>query len=101
MSIQIGNYTAEGPFGNVNGLAARSGVYVILGRSSQSSRWSVVDIGESGDLRSRVGNHDRSPDWQRQGHVELAVAAIYADEANRLVIERQLRAEFNPPCGHH
>ena len=101
MSIQIGSYSAEGPFGNVNGLAARSGVYVILGRTSQNLPWNVVDVGESGDLRTRVGNHDRRPHWQQQGHGELAVAAIYADERNRMLIERQLRAQFNPPCGHH
>lgn len=99
MSIQIGSYHAEGPFGNVNGLAARSGVYIVLGRASAQSRWQLVDIGESGDIHTRVNNHDRAPDWQRQGHLELAVAAIYADERNRMLIERQLRVQFNPPCG--
>jgi len=99
MSIQIGNYHAEGPFGNAKGLAARSGVYVILGRTSAQAQWIVVDVGESGDVQNRVGTHDRMPEWQRQGHMELAVAAIYADERNRTLIERQLRAQLNPPCG--
>lgn len=98
MSIQIGNYHAEGPFGNVSGLLARSGVYVILGRSAQSN-WIVVDIGESGNVNERVGCHDRAPTWGRQGHTQLAVAAIYADERNRMLIERELRLQFNPPCG--
>jgi hypothetical protein len=99
MSIQVGSYHAEGPFGNVNGLNARSGVYVILGRSSVSASWNVVDVGESGNLQERVANHDRAPSWRGQGHVELAVAAIYADERNRMLIERQLRVQFDPPCG--
>jgi hypothetical protein len=99
MSIQIGNYHAEGPFGNVSSLFARSGVYVILGRLSAASPWCVVDIGESGDVCDRVSCHDRAPDWRRQGHAELAVAVIYADERNRMLIERQLRVLFNPPCG--
>lgn len=99
MSIQIGNYHAEGPFGNVEGLLARSGVYVILGRSAQTSPWNVVDIGEAGDIQNRVKCHDRAPDWVRQGHGQLAVAAIYVDERNRMLIERQLRTQFNPPCG--
>jgi len=99
MPIRIGSYHAEGPFGNVNGLSARSGVYVILGRTSAQSQWQVVDIGESGDVQTRVSNHDRASDWQRQGYLELAVAAIYADERNRTLIERQLRVQFNPPCG--
>jgi hypothetical protein len=99
MSIQIGYYHAEGPFGNVNGLAARSGVYIILGRRPAQSDWIVVDVGESGNVRDRVSNHDRTPQWQRQGHLELAVAAIYADERNRMLIQDQLRVQFNPPCG--
>lgn len=99
MSIQIGNYHAEGPFSNVSGLAARSGVYIVLGRTLAQSSWQIVDIGESGDIQTRVGNHDRASDWKRQGHLELAVAAIYADERNRMLIERQLRVQFNPPCG--
>ena len=99
MSIQVGSYHAEGPFGNVNGLKARSGVYVILGRPGVSASWIVVDVGESGNVQERVENHDRAPCWRGQGHAELAVAAIYADERNRILIERQLRVQFNPPCG--
>lgn len=99
MSINIGNYHAEGPFGNDNNLQARSGVYVILGRRAVTANWSVVDVGESENVRERVSNHDRAPCWRGQGHAELNVAAIYADEKNRMIIERQLRAQFKPPCG--
>ena len=99
MSITIGSYHADGPFGNENYLQARSGVYVILGRSSTASTWNVVDVGESQNIRERVSNHDRAPCWRGQGHAELSVAAIYADAHNRVLIERQLRAQFNPPCG--
>lgn len=99
MSIQVGNYHAEGPFGNEAALQARSGVYVILGRANQSQNWNVVDVGESQDVRERVTNHDRAPCWRGQGHAQLAVAAIYADARKRMVIERELRAKFNPPCG--
>lgn len=99
MSIQVGNYHAEGPFGNAQQLLARSGVYVILGRAVQTATWQVVDVGESGNVQNRVANHDRAPHWGRQGHAELAVAAIYCDEPNRMVIERQLRGQYNPPCG--
>jgi hypothetical protein len=67
MSIQVGNYNAEGPFGNTNGLAARSGVYVILGRSSQASNWIVVDVGESGNVQDRVENYDRKLCWSGRG----------------------------------
>lgn len=99
MSINIGNYHAEGPFGNDNYLQPRSGVYVILGRRHVSANWNVVDVGESENIRERVSNHDRAPCWRGQGHTELGVAAIYADAQSRKVIERQLRAQYSPPCG--
>lgn len=99
MSIPVGNYHAEGPFGNVSGLLARSGVYVILGRQSQASNWNVVDVGESENIHERVAKHDRTPCWRGQGHAELAVAAIYSDERNRMLIEHELRGQYNPPCG--
>ena len=96
MSIQIGNYHAEGPFSNVWDLLARSGVYVFLGRSGQVPEWSV---GEAGDIQNRVACHDRAPCWRGRGHSELTVAAIYADERNRMLIERELQVLYNPPCG--
>lgn len=99
MSIQIGNYHAEGPFGNEASLLMRSGVYIILGRSGAVASWSVVDVGESENIQNRVANHDRAPCWRGQGHAQLAVAAIYADERNRMLIERELRIQYSPPCG--
>jgi hypothetical protein len=99
MSIQVGNYHAEGPFGNAGSLASRSGVYVILGRASPAVPWTVVDVGESSDICARVGCHDRAPDWGRQGHAQMAVAAIYCDEPTRMRVERELRQQFRPACG--
>ncbi|MEO1328744.1 MAG: hypothetical protein AAFW46_03705 [Pseudomonadota bacterium] len=99
MSIQIGGYNADGPFGNVSSLQARSGVYVILGKPQATANWNVVDVGESGDVKDRVAKHDREPCWRGLGHSELAVAAIYADQRNRMLIERELRTKYNPPCG--
>jgi len=99
MSINIANYHAEGPFGNDNYLQPGSGVYVILGRRNITASWTVVDIGESENIRERVANHNRALCWRGQGHSELSVAAIYADERNRTIIERQLRSQYNPPCG--
>lgn len=99
MSIQVGSYHAEGPFRNVASLLARSGVYVILGRPAVTLPWQVVDVGEAGNIHERVSCHDRAPCWRGQGHAELAVAAIYSDEHSRMLIERQLRQQYNPPCG--
>lgn len=98
MSIQIGKYNFDGPHGNTNWLHPQSGVYVIFSKSGGNS-WSVVDIGESQSVRERVANHDRQPCWQRHGHRELAAAALYVDERQRMAIEKELRIHYNPPCG--
>lgn len=65
MSITIGNLSFDGPFTGASQLLARSGVYAILGRGAAGSNWIVVDIGESGDVKDRVENHDRKKQWRR------------------------------------
>ena len=99
MGITIGKYNFQGPFSSTSSLKNQSGVYAILGRNSQSERWAVVDIGESGTVRERVENHDRTSCWKRRGYNQLAAAAYYCPKAQRMRIEQELRAEFNPPCG--
>lgn len=99
MSVTLGNYTFEGPYSNTGDLKSLSGVYAILGRSTAYENWSTVDIGESGDVRDRVTNHDRKGCWNRQGFSSLQVAANYCGEAERMRIEKELRDQLNPLCG--
>lgn len=99
MSITIGNYSFEGPFTNTASLKNQSGVYAVLGRNGQGENWSVVDIGESAEIRDRVENHDRADCWKRQGKSTLAVAAYYCDGNSRISIESALRTQYTPPCG--
>lgn len=100
MSIQIGNYTFDGPFAAVSALWNNSGVYAILTRRSNGDRYTVIDIGEAGWIQDRVANHDRCDQWARANQgAGLSFAAFYCDEAARMRIERELRAQFNPVCG--
>lgn len=99
MSIQIGSYTFVGPFTSTSNLRNSSGVYSILGRNSEAERWNLVDVGESQEVKERIENHDRKPCWQRRGYNTLTVAAFYTNEASRMRIEKELRRQFNPPCG--
>lgn len=99
MGINIGNHAFDGPFINTSGLMPRSGVYSILGRDSEIDLWTVIDIGESGDVRNRVECHDRKPCWLGHSYRNLSVAALYCDEVARMQIERDLRTRYNPPCG--
>ncbi|MBL1255940.1 hypothetical protein [Methylocystis sp. Sn-Cys] len=96
MAIKIGNYTFDGAYSSHGFLDDRSGVYAVLGATVGGRK--VVDIGESGAIRTRLASHDRAPAWARQG-LPLTYAALYCDEASRMRIERELRAAYNPPCG--
>lgn len=98
MTIQIGNYTFEGEYSSAAGLQERSGVYTILGATNTNGGRRVIDVGESGWIRSRVQSHERANFWARQG-LPLSVAALYCDERTRMRIEQELRGRFNPPCG--
>lgn len=99
MSINIGQWVFDGPYPNANHLAPRSGVYVILGRNLPWQQWTVIDVGETGDLRQRISAHDRADQWRRQNYVELSVASLHCDERNRMTVEAHLRSAYNPPCG--
>lgn len=100
MTINIGNYAFDGPHGQIDNLHERSGVYAILTQGAAGSSFKVVDIGESGAIRTRIANHDRAPCWTGQAQARgLFAAAYYCDEPTRMRVEQQLRAQFNPPCG--
>lgn len=98
MTIQIGNYSFDGDFSTADYLQEKSGVYAVLGITDGNGGRKVIDIGESGWVRTRVKCHDRATAWSRQGY-PLRYAAFYCDEAARMAVERQLRAQFKPSCG--
>ena len=102
MSIKIGNYTAEGPYNSTSHLKDQSGVYTILTIAKAGGNWTVLDVGESHAVKSRVENHDRSDCWSRNNAGELGVAVIYTpnqQQAGRRQIEQAIRNQFRPVCG--
>lgn len=100
MSIDIGRYTFDGPYTNTNSLEDRSGVYAILCSSDQN--YSLIDVGESATVKTRVESHDRKDCWTRYCYKTLSVAVYYTphlQQTGRMEIEQEIRKEFNPPCG--
>jgi len=100
MSINIGKYVFEGPYTTTDQLDDRSGVYAILCHGGQ--KYSIVDVGESSTLKSRVEGHDRKICWKRNCSSTLEVAVLYtpnAQQHGRMLIEQELRDQYNPPCG--
>lgn len=102
MSIMVGRYEFAGPYSSADYLEYRAGVYAILDKRA-NDKYYLVDVGESATVRTRVENHDRKDCWQRnsQGSL-LTVAAYYTPnipQLGRMVIEQEIRRQFNPPCG--
>lgn len=100
-TIPISGYTFQGPFTDTDYLRDEAGIYVILDRRGDS-KWYVLDVGESGQLRSRVTNHDRQGCWTRNRQGTLGVAAYYTpgwSDEQRRALEAKIRADYNPTCG--
>jgi hypothetical protein len=79
-------------------------VYVILCVAAGGSQ-TVLDVGQTGQLGSRIDEHERKDCWQKNcpsGNIWVCVyrmpSHIYS-ESDRLKVENELRQRFNPPCG--
>ncbi|MFH1118711.1 MAG: hypothetical protein V1775_02730 [Bacteroidota bacterium] len=100
MSIKIGDYDFEGPFLTTNSISDVSGVYSIL--CYKDSLYSVIDIGESATLKTRLDTHDRRPCWKNECKGTIYFSVLYTpyqQQAGRMEIEQELRDHYNPPCG--
>lgn len=100
MSLNVGNYSFEGPYTSTNSLQDRSGVYAIVCHSN--GNYNLVDVGESANVRSRVEDHDRKSCWTKNCNSTLMVAVHYTpnlQQSGRRKIEQEIRDQYNPPCG--
>ena len=102
-TMEIADYIANGPF-DIDEISKGPGVYIILCDNPDQSKYGIIDIGESEDVKSRLQTHDRKDCWEQNCPHTLKVAVIrnnVANEDNRRVIEKKLREQFNPPCGQN
>lgn len=97
ISGQAGNYAFEGPYANTGAIRDISGVYVIVCETPLQNV--ILDVGESGTLKSRIDYHDRSQCWKRNCQYALKAFILYAPEQQRIRIESDIRARWNLPCG--
>ena len=99
MSIRILNYGFDGPHASSDQLKRRSGIYVIVHRAN--GQWRIIDVGESGNIRVRIENHDRKSCWRKQAGNSYQFAAHYTTitATARRRIEARIRDEYKPPCG--
>lgn len=98
--ITIGKYNFEGPFNGSENLFDRSGVYTILDKNLLNL--TIIDIGESSQVKTRIENHDRKDQWKKTAQGRIMIAVLYTpylDQSKRIEIEKQLRDQFKPTCG--
>ncbi|MEM7165138.1 MAG: hypothetical protein AAF581_06710 [Planctomycetota bacterium] len=101
MSIEICNHSFEGPYTDTSDLKEQGGVYVILDKRS-NAKWTVIDVGQSSGVKSRVDSHDRKDCWTRNQRGTLGVAVMYTpgwSEQQREALERKIREAYTPMCG--
>ena len=100
MSISVGRYVFEGPYTSTAHLQDRAGVYAI--HCQLGGVYTLVDVGESATLKTRVESHDRQDCWKRNCAGTLTASALYTphlQQSGRMEIEQELRAQFAPTCG--
>ncbi|KKN21385.1 hypothetical protein LCGC14_0926020 [marine sediment metagenome] len=102
MNIKLDQYNFDGPYKSTASLEDRSGVYAVL-TPTTNTRYKVVDVGESHQVKTRVENHDRQPCWRTNANSGgLYYAAHYTpgqQQPARQAIEEAIRRQYNPPCG--
>ncbi len=97
--IVIRGYVFEGPVDSPLELRDGPGVYVIL--DVNEGVYSVIDVGESSAVRSRLNDHDRKVCWAQKAKGTLKVAVHYTtpeQPAWRKQLKYELGRHFIPPC---
>lgn len=93
----ISGYSFNGPYSQT-GAPQVAGVYVI--GSSQGGKVRIIDVGESGDVGTRLSSHERQDCWQRNcSGSPLVYVHEEAGADRRRTIESAIRAQYNPACG--
>ena len=100
MSIKLGKYTFDGPYKTAATLKDKSGVYAIL--CLTGVKFSVIDIGESSMVKTRIEGHFRSSFGNKYSSDTLMVAVCYTpniQQAGRRLLQKELKLLLNPVCG--
>jgi len=100
MTIKVGKYTFNGPYEDPSKLSPKSGVYAI--HCKKNDKYYLIDVGESHDVNDRVEKHDRKDCWNRECDDTLTYSEYLTpnlQQPSRIEIEKEIRAQYDPPCG--
>ena len=102
--ITIGKYKFDGPYLlKDKDLIDRAAVYAILCRNLSTGKYPVIYIGQTGELGTRLSNHNKKRCWESNCTSSLYVAIFPAptdrySKESRLRIELELIKRYEPIC---
>lgn len=98
MSFNRWDHEFDGAYTDPNSLQSAAGVYVIWCKTDNN--WTILDVGESDDVRDRINDHDRSDCWRRKCKGTIYYSATYIDNASdREELEQKIRNAELVACG--
>jgi len=97
MAITVRGYSFDGPYTSKSSIKNESGVYAIHDHNNE--KYYIIDVGESGEIASRLDNHEREDCWNKEKNGNLTFSALYVTEQEREKIEQEIRSQYNVPCG--
>ena len=82
----------------------RAAIYVIICVISKDD-WEVIDVGQSGELGTRIDTHERKRCWEQHcpnGNIWVCIYPMPSSsfsKQQRIELEGKIRDEYNPVCG--
>lgn len=79
-------------------------IYVVL-CVGEGGSWTVLDVGQSGELGARIDSHDRRECWSGNcpgGNIWVCVYPMPSSrytKQDRRQLERSIRDQYRPACG--
>lgn len=100
MGINRWGYEFDGPYFDPNDLSEDPGVYLV--ECLDNNERTILDVGESDNVRNRVFNHDRKACWIENCKERIYYSAaymIYTPEEEKRELESRIRNSENVICG--
>ena len=98
MSFPKWEHEFEGAHNDPNLLRPEAGVYVIW--CQNGDHWTILDVGESEDVVSRINSHDRRDCWFQNCRGIVRYSATYiSSQQERLDLENKIRSQERVACG--
>jgi len=75
MAITVGGYSFDGPYTSKSSIKNESGVYAIHDHNNE--KYYIIDAGESGEIASRLDNHEREDCWNKEKNGKEGRTILY------------------------